>query len=139
MASRHDPIEKRGKPPMGHLAFYNHGCEPASGPAGFMVLIRRALRRTLLPMFRRLEDLLRSICHRLEAAEHEAKDLRNLVEDLRHRQEEQAAKLPSTLAFGWDYVAMVRRLAVLEEHVDTLLNEKKAAEASARVGSIHHQ
>ncbi len=54
-------------------------------------------------------------------AEKEAEDLRTLCDDLRRRQEEQAAKLPATLAFGWDYVAMVRRLAILEEHVDALL------------------
>ena len=44
------------------------------------------------------------------------------LENLRHRQEEQAARYPATVAFGWDYVAMTRRLGVLEEHVDAILN-----------------
>ena len=80
-------------------------------------------------MFDRLVQILASICHRLEVGEHEARDLRALVDDLRRRQEDQAARTPATLAFGWDYVAMVRRLAVLEEHVDTLLAARNAAEA----------
>jgi hypothetical protein len=114
---------------MEHLAFYNSGCEPGRGPAGPVVLIRRLLRSLLLPMFRRLVQILDSLCNRLEAAEHEAEELRDLVDDLRRRQEEQAAKVPATLAFGWDYVAMVRRLAILEEHVDALLAAKEDAEA----------
>ena len=43
------------------------------------------------------------------------------LDDLRHRQEEQAARFAATVAFGWDYVALTRRLGVLEEHVDALL------------------
>jgi len=113
---------------MEHLAFYNSGCEPERGPAGPRLLVRRLLRNLLLPMFRRLVEILESLCHRLEKAEREVEELRDLVDDLRRRQEEQAAKVPSTLAFGWDYVAMVRRLAILEEHVDTLMAEREAAD-----------
>ncbi len=113
---------------MEHLAFYDSGCEPEEG-RGLRVRLRRKVRALLLPMFLRLEDLLRSICHRLDVAEHEAKDLKNQVDDLRRRQEELAAKLPATLAFGWDYVAMVRRLAILEEHVETLLAARDSLES----------
>jgi hypothetical protein len=106
---------------MEQLAFHEAGCEPTRWPAGLKVRLRRRLRNLLLPMFLRLVEILGCLCHRLEVAEKEAQDLRNLCDDLRRRQEEQAARLPATLAFGWDYVAMVRRLAALEEHVDALL------------------
>ena len=112
---------------MDHLAFYNVGCEPGPGLIGLKSRVRRQLRRILLPMFKRLVQLLASICHRLEATEHEVRELRVLVDDLRLRHEDQAARAPATLAFGWDYVAMVRRLAVLEEHVDALLTARDAA------------
>jgi hypothetical protein len=111
---------------MDHLAFYNAGCEPTPGPAGFKVRIRRQFRRVLLPPFRRLVEILASLCHRLDVAEHEVRDLRGQLDDLRRRHEDQAAKVPATIAFGWDYVAMVRRLAVLEEHVDALMAARDA-------------
>jgi hypothetical protein len=113
---------------MDHLAFYNAGCEPTPGLAGLKIRARRQLRRILLPMFKRLVQILASICHRLDVTEHEVRELRALVEDLRRRHEDHSAKTPATLAFGWDYVAMVRRLAVLEEHVDSLLAARNAAE-----------
>jgi hypothetical protein len=113
---------------MEHLAFYNSGCEPSRGPGGPKVFLRRRVRNLLLPMFLRLVEILGSLCYRLDVAERDAEHIRNLIDDLRRRQEEQAAKVPSTLAFGWDYVAMVRRLAILEEHVDALLAARDAAD-----------
>ncbi len=124
---------------MDHLAFYNAGCEPTTGRSRLKVLLRRFGRRLVLPASQRLVEILVSICRRLDASEHEIHHLKSQVDDLRRRQEDQAAKIPATIAFGWDYVAMVRRLAVLEEHVDTLLSEKKAADSHAgRVGSATH-
>ena len=115
---------------MDHLAYYNVGCEPASGPARVKVWIRRQFRRVLLPTSRRLVEILVSLCHRLDVAEHEIRDLRGQLDDLRRRHEDQATKLPATIAFGWDYVAMVRRLAALEEHVDALLAARTEADAA---------
>jgi hypothetical protein len=124
---------------MDHLAFYNAGCEPTAGRVGLKIRLRRLGRRIMLPASQRLVDILISICRRLDVAEYETHELKVLVDNLRRRQEDQAAKIPATIAFGWDYVAMVRRLAVLEEHVDALLTEKKAAEAPpSRMGSAHH-
>ncbi len=116
---------------MDHLAFYNVGCEPESGRSGLKSWVRRQCRKILLPPFRRLVEILASLCHRLDVAEHEIRDLRGQIDDVRRRHDDQAAKLPATIAFGWDYVAMVRRLAVLEEHVDALLTARAAAEAGA--------
>jgi hypothetical protein len=118
-------MEERGA--MDHLNFYNTGCEPTSGRAGPKMRLRRLARKLLMPGFQRLVEILASLCRRLDILEYEVRDLKAMVDDLRRRQEEQAARMPSLIAFGWDYVAMVRRLAVLEEHVDTLLREKQAA------------
>jgi hypothetical protein len=119
---------------MDHLAYYNVGCEPAPGTSRLTLMARRMVRTLLLPPSRRLVEILISLCHRLDVAEHEIRELRevrNQIDDLRRRQEEQAGRFPATIAFGWDYVAMVRRLAVLEEHVDSLLTARHAAEMSS--------
>jgi hypothetical protein len=119
---------------MDHLAFYNAGCEPEPGLSRLRLWLRRQARKILMPPSLRLVQILASLCGRLDAAEHEIRELRevrNQVDDLRRRQEEQAARFPATIAFGWDYVAMVRRLAVLEEHVDALLSRDAAEEAPA--------
>src|SRR5690242_17558273 len=42
-------------------AFYNAGCEPATGVRRGTVLVRRLLRRVLRPIFFRLADLLRQL------------------------------------------------------------------------------
>ncbi len=115
---------------MDHLAFYNVGCEPTPGGSKLKVWVRRQFRRILLPMSRRVVEILISVVQRLDVAEHEIRDLRGQLDDLRLRHDDQAAKLPATIAFGWDYVAMVRRLAVLEEHVDALLTARDAAGAA---------
>jgi hypothetical protein len=115
---------------MDQLAFYNVGCEPEPGVSRLKPWLRRLARKVLLPASLRLVQILSSLCHRLDVAEQELRDLRNLVDDLRRRHEEQVARFPATIAFGWDYVAMVRRLAVLEEHVDALLCGRDAAEAA---------
>ena len=106
---------------MDHLAFYNVGCQPSPGSLGIKARVRRQLSRAFRPMFVRLVEILSSIVRRLDHDEHEIRELRAAINDLHRRQEEQAGKLPATIAFGWDYVAMVRRLAVLEEHVDALM------------------
>ena len=87
-------------------------------------------------MFRRLVEILGSLCHRLEMAERGAEDLNNRLDDLRRRQEELADKLPATLAFGWDYIAMVRRLAILEDQVETLLIAQENAEIEVQPVSL---
>ncbi len=116
---------------MDHLAFYNVGSQPSAGGSKLKTWVRRQFRRVLLPVSQRLVEILASLCHRLDVAEHEVRDLKAQLDDLRQRHDDHAAKLPATMAFGWDYVAMVRRLAVLEEHVDALLLARDAAKAEA--------
>ncbi len=123
---------------MDHLAYYNAGCEPTSGGSRLKVWVRRQFRRVLLPMSRRMVEILVSLCNRLDVAEHEIRDLRGQLDELRRRHEDQATKLPATIAFGWDYVAMVRRLAVLEEHVDALLTAKPEPQPALKKSELSH-
>jgi hypothetical protein len=57
-------------------------------------------------------------------------DLRSLdqrQEQLDRRQEQLDRQLKAVMAFGWDHVAMARRLAALEDHVDKLLSRGAAS------------
>ena len=121
---------------MDHLAFYNVGSQPTPGGSRVKVWVRRQFRRVLLPMSERLVEILASLCHRLDIAEHEIRDLKGQVDDLRRRHDDQAARAPAMMAFGWDYVAMGRRLAVLEEHVDALLKARDAEASTAPFAPI---
>jgi hypothetical protein len=44
------------------------------------------------------------------------------LNSLERRQEQLDWQFKTAMAFGWDHVAMARRLAVLEDHVDGLLS-----------------
>jgi hypothetical protein len=50
-------------------------------------------------------------------------------DQLERRDEELASQLDATSAFGWDYVALVRRLASLEDHVEALQRPRDRDEA----------
>jgi|GEM_PF-1938645 len=123
---------------MQDFAFYNVGCHDAKGPRGLLVLVRRGLRRILRPIFLRQVELFRYLADQIEAHEHrifagkvegEAAKARLNALDGRHdelaarqdqfaaRQEELAEQVQTTIAFGWDYVALVRRLATLEDQI----------------------
>lgn len=107
---------------MSDLAFYEVGCEASEGPRRLLVLVRRALRRVLRPFFLRLVAILQSLCDRLDAAEAADRSLREDLGELTRRQEDLADRLQATIAFGWDYVALVRRVAVLEDRVESLMS-----------------
>jgi hypothetical protein len=103
------------------LAFYNAGCENSRGARRFLVLARRALRRVLRPIFQHLAAILQNVCDRLDAAERADAGLRTDLDALARRHEDLRDQLQATIAFGWDYVALVRRVAVLEDRVETLM------------------
>lgn len=119
---------------MDHLAYYNTGCEPEPGLSRPKLWVRRQFRKILLPASKRMVQILTSLCHRLDIGEAAIRELQDRCNDLHHRQHDLAAKYPATIAFGWDYVAMTRRLAVLEEHVDILLAERERLLAGASIG-----
>ncbi len=102
------------------LAFYNVGCEDPRGPRRVVVLARRALRRVLRPIFQRQVALFQALCDRLDAAERDDASLRAELATLARRQDDLNEQTQATIAFGWDYVAMVRRLAALEDRVEAL-------------------
>lgn len=103
---------------MPDLDFANAGGGPARGlKQRAIVPARRALRRILRPIFARQAEILQSLCDRLDAAEAADRGHRSEVDAHLARVEEQ---LQLTLAFGWDYAALVRRLAALEDRVEAL-------------------
>ena len=124
---------------MEHLVFYHHGCQPTPGGSRIARLVRRGARKAILPMCQRLVEILSNLVARLDHDEHEIRTLRRDVDELRRRHDDQETKLPAALAFGWDYVAMVRRLAVLEEHVDTLMTARERGEASVHLAGLESE
>jgi hypothetical protein len=102
------------------LAFYNAGCQETKGVRRAVVPFRRALRRLLRPIFYRQVELLQEIWHRLDHIDHSLQALRHEVHTLSLRQDELDEQLKTTLAFGWDYVATVRRLAIMEDQIALL-------------------
>jgi uncharacterized coiled-coil DUF342 family protein len=93
--------------------FYHEGFDPAKGLKGAIIPLRRAIRRVLRPMFVRLGDQIDSLAARLDLAE-------NRINELSNRHDETNDQLQATVAFGWDYVAMARRLAALEDEISRL-------------------
>jgi hypothetical protein len=126
---------------MQDFAFYNVGCHDAKGPRGLLVLVRRTVRRILRPMFLRQADIFRHLADLLDDHEHRVFALRidadeskrqhaklnrqheemaGRQDELSARQDELADQLRTTMALGWDYVAMVRRLATIEDQLASL-------------------
>jgi hypothetical protein len=99
--------------------FYDEGTSAAQGFRRAVVLARRLLRRLLRPMLFRLDA--------------ELKSLDRKYEQLDRRQEHLDRQLKAAIALGWDHVAMARRLAVLEDHVNELLS-RSATSASVANG-----
>jgi hypothetical protein len=105
------------------LAFYNAGYHATKGVRRGLVPIRRLLRRVLRPIFLRQVEMFQEIWDRLDALgrlEESVSTLRDELQAMSHRQDVLAEQWKTTLAFGWDHVALVRRLAVLEDQVASL-------------------
>ena len=88
-----------------------------------MVAIRRLLRRLLRPIFLHQVALFQYLIDRLDQNEKTDRALRDDVNRLGKRQDELEQRSENVLAYGWDYVAMVRRLAVLEDHLAALTGQ----------------
>lgn len=99
------------------LAFYNAGCNEPKGVRRITVMVRRVLRRLLRPIFFHQFALFQDLFDRLYAIELAIKDAELAIKDVRQ----------TALAFGWDYVALVRRLAVLEDQVAALTGSTTTA------------
>lgn len=142
---------------MQDFAFYNVGCDDKRGVKGVLVLARRLLRRVLRPVFLRQAELFRQLAEALDDHEHRVYAQRVEIEAVKQRQhqlavrqddqaryhdilagrqDELADQLQTTMAFGWDYVAFVRRLATLEDQVAALTGSVPGT-TSGEEGDIH--
>ena len=87
---------------MHDYAFYHAGIDGLRGVKRIVVPIRRLLRRILRPMFYRQAEMMQSLGDRVD---------------------ENSIQMQTALALGWDHVALVRRLATIEEHLAALRRE----------------
>ncbi|MDB5350037.1 MAG: hypothetical protein JWN86_1284 [Planctomycetota bacterium] len=105
---------------MTDFAFYN---EIGDGPRGLkraVVAVRRLLRRLLRPIFLRQAELMASLASRLD--DHVAK-----IDEAHRRIDRTSDEIQDTIALGWDYVAMVRRVAALEDRIEALQSRELSA------------
>ncbi|GAC1310699.1 MAG: hypothetical protein NVSMB14_13870 [Isosphaeraceae bacterium] len=107
------------------LEFYNNGCDAPTRKRAILVLPRRVLRRLLRPFFQRQVDLYRELHERIDLIEH-------ALRDIRERQDRLAAETFAGVALGWDHVALSRRLACLEDAVESLTMPTIDSEESSR-------
>ena len=105
---------------MRDFAFYNAGGSGGSGPRRVLVLARRLLRRILRPVFFRQEEIYRDLQAQIDELTRRRDALAEQVHGL-------SAQLDAAAAFGWDYVALARRLAALEDHVEALRRGSESA------------
>jgi hypothetical protein len=106
---------------MRDYLFYNYGCTEPKGLRRVVIPFRRILRRFLLPMFQHQIELYRQ----LDAD----------IDRLSQRQEQLDCQLKASTSLGWDHIAIVRRLAALEDHVEALM--QRDAMAASSEGSPH--
>src|SRR4051812_16880625 len=105
---------------MHDLTFYNAGCDEVRGLRRVVVPFRRVLRRLLRPILLRQVELFQALIDRLDAGEKSLDAVRAEVDGLARRQDALEEQAETVLAFGWDYVAMGRRLAILDEQLAAL-------------------
>ena len=123
--------------PVHDLAFYNAGCQEAWGSRRVTVPVRRLLRRILRPIFLRQVEIFQKLVDQLDAGETSLRCMRVDLDRLSKRQDEVDERVETVLAYGWDYVAMVRRLAVLEDQLVAITGHvSSSAEANDRQPSL---
>lgn len=94
---------------MPDFAFY-HWRDQTSGWRRFAMLPRRLARRVLLPYLQRQEAIDHELHARIEQIARQQTALSARIDDL-------AQRIGGLDAFGWDHVAMGRRLAAIEDHL----------------------
>ena len=114
---------------MQNLVFYEAGCHEVKGIRRVVIPFRRLLRRLLRPIFLHLDSQLNSLDRRQNLLDRDLKAAVAMGWDLDRRQNLLDRDLKAAVAMGWDHVAMVRRLAALEEHVEALLQRDVMAES----------
>jgi hypothetical protein len=133
---------------MRDFAFYNVAENPAPGPHRVVVWLRRGVRRLLRPIFLRQVEIYRYFSELLDehdqritaqrlvdeqlagqiAAQSARQDeldqrldaLSQRIDAVARRQDELSEHLHTIAAFGWDFVAMGRRLGAIEDQIAVL-------------------
>lgn len=90
----------------------------------WLLPVRKILWKLLRPLLMRQEEILRSI-------EAELLQINRRVDHLESRLLSNDQRMRTTLALGWDHVALTRRLAALEDH---LLRDEVASSISIDSG-----
>lgn len=101
---------------MRDLEFYNAGIQELRGVRRIVVPFRRLLRRLLRPVYFREVEILRELDHRL-----------NRLEVLTQRHEQVMGQVQAVMAWRADHLAVTRRLAMLEDRMEALLNQHPLA------------
>jgi hypothetical protein len=83
----------------------------------------RGIRRAIIPLRKMILRLLRPFTLQLESE----------LDSIARRQDQIGRRVQRTEAFGWDYVALVRRVTVLEDLVEELRTELEDRKAGAPV------
>jgi hypothetical protein len=91
--------------------------------------IRRA-RHVLHPIVGPALQTLQSLCDQMVRVRQQQDDLRGALGAIDSRQTELTEQVQATQAIGWDHAALVRRLATLEERVETLTAELERRDAA---------
>ena len=98
---------------MTDFAFDNESGDGPRGVKRLIVPVRRILRRILRPIFLRQAELMMQLAAQLDETD-------VTLQAVNRRLDHTSDQIQDTIAFGWDYVAMARRLAALEDRVATL-------------------
>ncbi len=120
---------------MPDLDFQGPGALRQAGEPSRTFALRRWICRLLQPVFQKQLEILQAICTRLDSEEWATVSLQRQVQYVDGRVDTLSSQMRTTVALGWDYVATVRRLAVLEDRVEALMvaREQDEGDASASV------
>lgn len=90
----------------------------------------RGVRTVVRPSLRRVARAFQWLCDEPGPKPDPIHDLHIELQQLRNRVDHLESHLQTTMAFGWDYIAMTRRLAILEDRVETLVQAKESSQAA---------
>ena len=121
---------------MPDLNFQDAGLQKSGGSKRLTIFLRRLVLKLLRPVFDKQVAILKGICERLDDEEWGTVSLGRQVEYVDGRVNALSDQLQTSIALGWDYVATVRRLAVLEDRVEALMEARERAEGDGPGRSV---
>lgn len=90
----------------------------------------RGVRTLVRPSLQRLTRAFQWLCDEPGPRPDPMHDLRTEIQQLCCRIDQLESQLQTTMAFGWDYIALCRRTAVLEDRVETLVQSNETTRAA---------